>query len=1444
MRNSIHSLAGGERAVFLVLQFLLLMVFGAVGALAQAAPPLGSGSPCYWAGVWPPGGPTFPNGAGYIKGCVSTDVTAAADCWVSVLKPTNPNLVEGMACSTYPNSNPVAPFYCGTGGSAPPDYKCGVSPPLQCTYRSPQILDATDANCTTFCATGYLDGNGNCTTPPKGLAKREPINADCDDCAATNDAESPTANAKAPRGMAAPRIYPMHVSLNVSDIPVGYQPPIGPSVFLRLSYNQKDTGQPGAFTYYNLGPRWTLNTVSFVTDDPAQPGKAVTRYVAGGGHVDYTSGALAYNAATGAFAPERSSRGTLYRIPATGAVTSYELRFPSGAKHVYGRLDGAPSAPRRVFLTKIVDPQGNALTLTYDTKLRVTTLTDAIGRKTKFIYGNADSRKVTRITDPFGRFADLAYDGGGNLARITDTAGVVSSFGYTGSFLNTLTTPYGTTTFRYNETPATYDPTVLMYEALEQTDALGNTRRVVFRDKSPLDTMPSPLPYGVPVAGDYGRNNTFVWDEHAYPLAITKDANGNVTAENASKARLTHWLKNAFGSVASVPGAVKAPLERHVFFNYPGQVNAGVAGTFARPTAAGRVLDDGASQVTKATYNALGNPLTVTDAKGRVTSFAYAANNIDVLTVKQGATTIATFGNYTAQHRPQTYTDAAGKVWSYTYNAVGQLTRVTDPNGGATQYAYDTSRRLTTVTNANNAVTLKLTYDTLDRVQTRTDSEGHALTYAYDDLDRVTRVTYPDWTHDDYDWNFPSGPNAGKPSLDLWQLTDRLGRVTRYEYDANRRLTSITEDVDSGTTRTTRYSYYENGVLKDQTDANGNVTHYDIDVQGRPTAKTYAHGAASATTEAMAYETTTSRLKTLTDALGQVKTYGYALDDRLTGITYANAANPTPNVSFAYDPVFPRRTSMTDGTGTTTFTYVAAGTNGALKLAGVDGPYANDAITYTYDALGRMATRAMAGGSESFAYDALGRLTSHATGLGTFTYGYLGQTAQAANRALNGTGIATGWIYDTNGNDRRLLAIAHPGVTRSYALTSNPYQITAITDTAAAMHPWLTQTHGYTYDLADRLLTASQPTPGNNAYGYDLLDNATAVTSPGGGKVSADYNELNQLTAWGANAYSYDANGNTLGGDGKKTYKWDAENRLKEIAYVGTGNKTVFTYDGLNRRVSAVETVGGTTSTTRYLWCDEKVCQSRNGSDVVQRRHFDEGELNAATGQKLVYMQDQLGSVRDVLDGATGNRVQSYDYGPYGDIVRSVGTANTDYRYAGLFHHPASGLNLATYRAQDPITGRWINRDPIREAGGVNLYGYVGAKTLTDVDQLGFEGWSTGSIFVNSTLPNSTPPEQPPPPLVQLAHNPPQPKPEPTPSERPLLPPKLPGPLPGECPPKYLGGCEGAQEMGCASLSACAAYLCAPSMAGTVACALIAQLVCKPLTQGGVEECKKRCKEK
>jgi RHS repeat-associated protein len=56
------------------------------------------------------------------------------------------------------------------------------------------------------------------------------------------------------------------------------------------------------------------------------------------------------------------------------------------------------------------------------------------------------------------------------------------------------------------------------------------------------------------------------------------------------------------------------------------------------------------------------------------------------------------------------------------------------------------------------------------------------------------------------------------------------------------------------------------------------------------------------------------------------------------------------------------------------------------------------------------------------------------------------------------------------------------------------------------------------------------------------------------------------------------------------------------------------------------------------------------------------------------------------------------------------------YRFSTKPLNAATGLYHYTYRDYDPLTGRWLSRDPIAEQGGLNLYGYVGSDPVGRID--------------------------------------------------------------------------------------------------------------------------------
>ena len=126
-----------------------------------------------------------------------------------------------------------------------------------------------------------------------------------------------------------------------------------------------------------------------------------------------------------------------------------------------------------------------------------------------------------------------------------------------------------------------------------------------------------------------------------------------------------------------------------------------------------------------------------------------------------------------------------------------------------------------------------------------------------------------------------------------------------------------------------------------------------------------------------------------------------------------------------------------------------------------------------------------------------------------------------------------------------------------------------------------------------------------------------------------------------------------------------------------------------------------------------------------------------------VPLADHMGNVRHYYQfrasgkSVTGQLVASYEYDAFGREVRAWGlNTPTENQPPGLpasrpwadllpFHYSSklrdvdSGFNYYGYRFYDPGAGRWLNRDPIGERGGVNLYGMVGNDAINWIDSLG-----------------------------------------------------------------------------------------------------------------------------
>ncbi len=229
--------------------------------------------------------------------------------------------------------------------------------------------------------------------------------------------------------------------------------------------------------------------------------------------------------------------------------------------------------------------------------------------------------------------------------------------------------------------------------------------------------------------------------------------------------------------------------------------------------------------------------------------------------------------------------------------------------------------------------------------------------------------------------------------------------------------------------------------------------------------------------------------------------------------------------------------------------------------------------------------------------------------------------------------------------------------------------------------------------------------------------------------------------------FEYDLNGNLVertGPNGTTTYDWDAFDRLIAIHYPD-GSSSQFIYDGLSRRVAITEKDDqeNVILERKFLWHGLAIAEERSGTTgaTVEKRFYHNGVelLTGPDAGLYTYRTDHLGSIREVV-GSTGSLIARYDYDAWGVSELVSGPFDLDFKYTGHFYHTPSTLHLAPFRAYDAAIGRWLNRDPITEAGGINLYAYVQNDPTNYIDPLGLDRWicGFGHVAVVVENPNSS----------------------------------------------------------------------------------------------------------
>ena len=169
-------------------------------------------------------------------------------------------------------------------------------------------------------------------------------------------------------------------------------------------------------------------------------------------------------------------------------------------------------------------------------------------------------------------------------------------------------------------------------------------------------------------------------------------------------------------------------------------------------------------------------------------------------------------------------------------------------------------------------------------------------------------------------------------------------------------------------------------------------------------------------------------------------------------------------------------------------------------------------------------------------------------------------------------------------------------------------------------------------------------------------------------------------------------------------------------------------------------------SDRRTLYDGMEEIQERNGSNGVTASYTRGLDLGGGIGGLLArsvpgvgsfyYHYDGSGNVVQLTDAVTQATVARYDYDAFGNLLAWSGPQTVQpYRFSSKAQHSNSGLIDFGFRFYSPELRRFLNRDPIGEAGGVNLYGFVGNSPVNFADADGLRPISNQDLQLLHRLP-------------------------------------------------------------------------------------------------------------
>lgn len=457
----------------------------------------------------------------------------------------------------------------------------------------------------------------------------------------------------------------------------------------------------------------------------------------------------------------------------------------------------------------------------YDSIARVKSSEHAGGAdRHSFVYGT----NSTTVSDPSGGVTVLTFSSTGGVKRIASVSqpcaecGGIANYSY-----DSKGNPNALTDFNGVQTLLIFD----LARSLEtwRTEAAGTPeQRVITTQWHPNFRVPTEI-------NEPGRRTNLTYDSSGNPLTLAVTD----TAANASRAWTFTYDNYGHVLTADNPRTDVSDLTTYTYYTCATGNECGQLHT--ETNALGHVT-------TYLTYDAHGNPLTVQDPNGLVTTFAYDQLQRLVSAMEGNEATLV---EYWPNGMLKKVTQPDGSFLSYTYDDAQRLTGVTDDQGSRIALTLNIAGDVTrqdVFDAANNLVrTSSSTFNALGLQATEVSAQGHTTSFEYDPMKRLKRVQDPLFRDSIFGYD-----SLGRET----SLTDPTGKVTQLSYDVRDELATVVDprllqtafttnafgevtQLNSPDTGISTSEYEDDGRLAEATDSRGRSAEYAYDALDRIT---------------------------------------------------------------------------------------------------------------------------------------------------------------------------------------------------------------------------------------------------------------------------------------------------------------------------------------------------------------------------------------------------------------------------------------------------------------------------------------------------------------------------------------------------------------------------------------------------------------------------------